>query len=215
MLIAFDIDGTLIDFSSVEKAHHGSLMKAVEIIKGKGIKIENVPGVTDYMLIKAACKRVGIEIAVDDWKKIFETAGKLFRKEFRGRPKLIKGVKNFLTALKEQGHELILITGNLEEIAKHKLKLAGLWDFFSGGVFGDVIADERAELGKIAMAEYGRIDWVFGDTPHDIALARAIKAKAAVITTTYPEETLRKFAPEVIGRDYTDPRLLRAFDLEK
>ncbi len=83
---------------------------------------------------------------------------------------------------------LSLVTGNLEPVARLKLARAGIGDYFEPGQggFGSDHAS-RAELPPIARARAG--DWprertvVIGDTPRDIACARADRVRVAAVAT--------------------------------
>ena len=108
------------------------------------------------------------------------------------------GVRELLEALAARPDEfrLSLVTGNLEPIARLKLARAGLGDYFEPGQggFGSDHAS-RARLPAIARARAG--DWprertvVIGDTPRDIACARADDVRvAAVATGPYAVEAL-------------------------
>jgi phosphoglycolate phosphatase len=108
------------------------------------------------------------------------------------------GVRELLEALAARPDEfrLSLVTGNLEPIARLKLARAGLGDYFEPGQggFGSDHAS-RARLPAIARARAG--DWprertvVIGDTPRDIACARADEVRvAAVATGPYAVEAL-------------------------
>ena len=90
------------------------------------------------------------------------------------------GVPEALAALATDAavYRQALVTGNLEPIARRKLAAAGIGDRFApgqGGFGSD--AEDRAELPAIARARAG--GWarertvVIGDTPRDIACARA------------------------------------------
>ncbi len=100
------------------------------------------------------------------------------------------GVPELLKALAGRGAEfrLSLVTGNLEPIARIKLARAGIGDYFEPGQggFGSDHAT-RSELPGIARARAG--DWprertvVIGDTPRDIACARADQVRVVAVAT--------------------------------
>jgi phosphoglycolate phosphatase len=89
---------------------------------------------------------------------------------------------------READFRLSLVTGNLEPVARLKLARAGIGDYFEPGQggFGSDHAS-RAELPPIAHARAG--DWprdrtvVIGDTPRDIACARADRVRVAAVAT--------------------------------
>jgi phosphoglycolate phosphatase len=92
-----------------------------------------------------------------------------------------------LGRLRDAGHVLALVTGNLEPIARRKLSLRGLDVFFApgGGGFGSD-AELRPELVPLARARAGDEPRdrtvLIGDTPFDIAAATADGVRAVGIT---------------------------------
>jgi phosphoglycolate phosphatase-like HAD superfamily hydrolase len=89
---------------------------------------------------------------------------------------------------READFRLSLVTGNLEPVARLKLARAGIGDHFEPGQggFGSDHAS-RAELPPIARARAG--GWpqertvVIGDTPRDIACARADDVRVVAVAT--------------------------------
>jgi phosphoglycolate phosphatase len=113
------------------------------------------------------------------------------------------------------------VTGNLEAVARLKLDRAGLGGWFAAGqgAFGSD-AEDRAQLPAIARRRAGRLDGgapyprertvVIGDTPRDIACARADGVRCvAVATGPYAAEELAG-ANAVARAAHELPALLRA-----
>jgi phosphoglycolate phosphatase-like HAD superfamily hydrolase len=110
------------------------------------------------------------------------------------------GVPELLDALaaRPDVYRLSLVTGNLEPVARLKLDRAGIGHRFpagQGGFGSDHVS--RAELPAIARARASDPPWprertvVVGDTPRDIACARADGVRvAAVATGPFPIEAL-------------------------
>jgi phosphoglycolate phosphatase-like HAD superfamily hydrolase len=101
------------------------------------------------------------------------------------------GIRELLAALAGRPDEfrLSLVTGNLEAVARLKLERAGLGRYFpAGGGFGSD-HESRGELPAIARARAGDPPWprertvVIGDTPRDIACARADRVRVAAVAT--------------------------------
>jgi len=113
------------------------------------------------------------------------------------------GVLSMLTYLKSRGKLLGVATGNLEKIGWLKIEIAGLRDWFSFGGFSDrhavrtdMIAHALAAARKLAGAQVKVC--VVGDTPSDIAAARANGLPTiAVATGVFPYQTLLQHQPEV------------------
>jgi phosphoglycolate phosphatase len=104
------------------------------------------------------------------------------------------GVDELLAALagRPDDFRLALVTGNLEPIAHLKLARAGIGAYFErgqGGFGSD--AEEREALPAIARARAASPPWprectvVIGDTPRDIACARADRVRVAAVTTGF------------------------------
>jgi phosphoglycolate phosphatase-like HAD superfamily hydrolase len=96
-----------------------------------------------------------------------------------------------LGGLRDAGHRLALVTGNLEPIARRKLAMRGLDGFFpegQGGFGSD--ADLRPELVSIARARAGADGTphpragtlLIGDTPRDVEAALADGVRCLAIT---------------------------------
>jgi phosphoglycolate phosphatase len=108
------------------------------------------------------------------------------------------GVPEVLDALAaEPGtYRLALLTGNLEPVARRKLASAGIGHHFAAGEGGfGSDAEDRAALPAVARVRAG--GWprertvVIGDTPRDIACARADRVRViAVSTGPYAAEAL-------------------------
>ena len=90
---------------------------------------------------------------------------------------------------------LSLVTGNVEGVARLKLRAAGIGSYFDSGQggFGSDSPD-RADLPPVARARAGRAwsgdaPWprertvVIGDTPRDIACARADGVRVVAVPT--------------------------------
>jgi phosphoglycolate phosphatase len=127
---------------------------------------------------------------------------------------LLPGIIPLLDALKSRPEMVLaLLTGNVERGAELKLTHYGVWNYFEFGAFADDHHD-RNELGPFAQhrasAKHGaeippeRI-FVLGDTPHDIACARAIGAKAIGIATgKFTREELAACQPDFVFSDLSD-----------
>jgi phosphoglycolate phosphatase-like HAD superfamily hydrolase len=129
--------------------------------------------------------------------------------------RVLPGVPDLLATLQARGIVQSLLTGNLEPIAHLKLACAGLDHFvdFSLGAFG---SDHRERTSLVPITRerlrtrYGDpvADGpliVIGDTPRDIACARAGNALAvAVATGSFPRDALAPHAPDLLLDDLHD-----------
>ena len=128
--------------------------------------------------------------------------------------RLLPGITELLERLSQYDHlALGLLTGNIQRGAWTKLKQFEIGHFFHTGAFGDDHHD-RNHLGPIAITRATEhFEWDFtaedtviiGDTPKDIACARACGACAiAVATGTFAFETLATFQPDHLFENFED-----------
>jgi phosphoglycolate phosphatase len=204
VLLLFDVDGTLL--LKATAAHAEAVHEALREVYGVGdlsaVRVE-AAGRTDYEIARAICLQLGLTAErFDAGRQEFRIAcvaayarlcpGDL--SEF-----VAPGVTDVLEALAARdGTRLALLTGNLEPIARLKIRRAGLGRFFEpgqGGFGSD--HEDRTELPAIARRRAGHYPRaktvVIGDTPRDIACARADGVRCiAVATGPYGPDELAK-----------------------
>jgi phosphoglycolate phosphatase len=199
--LLFDIDGTLLIGGAVE--HARALREAAERVHGLGSLLGHeveVAGRTDASIMRDVVRLGGVDEAVIDerWPEVRDAAVAAYEQLAPDdlSDRVAPGVVELLEALAAPEFRLALLTGNVEPIARVKLARAGIGHYFEpdqGGFGSDHY--NRAELPAIARARAG--DWprertvVIGDTPRDIACARADGVLvAAVATGPFPVEAL-------------------------
>jgi phosphoglycolate phosphatase len=223
-LLLFDIDGTLITSGGAgEKAlRHG--LKTRFGIEDDLSTIE-IAGRTDTGITRRIFERNGIALTDGNVSAFLEaylfSLGE-FLPQTHGRR--LPGTQELLEALQARPDVVLgLLTGNIRRGAQLKLQHYGLWDYFVLGAFADdhhdrnqlgPFAQERAKerLGRPIPPEH---IYILGDTPHDIACARAIGAKAvAVATGVFSGEALLAHAPDYLFEDFSDTQALLSTLLE-
>jgi phosphoglycolate phosphatase-like HAD superfamily hydrolase len=200
LLVLFDIDGTLLQRAAAE--HRDAVRAALREVYGvDGAAVDRIDaaGRTDVEIARRILLLAGVDAAaVDAGLPDFRAAAVRRYAELAPRD-LSASVTPGMTALLEslaarQDRVLSLVTGNLEPIARLKLRAAGLGRFFArgqGGFGSD--HEDRSELPAIARERAGRsrgrAPWprertvVVGDTPRDIACARADGVRCVAVTT--------------------------------
>src|SRR6185369_2631734 len=121
-------------------------------------------------------------------------------------PQLLAGAREAPEALRARGVAAGLLTGNHYEGAMRKLRAGDCDGLLTWGGFGGD-ASERADLIPLALAAAlaatgesftAAETLIVGDTPHDIACARAHGARAAVLPTgPHGEAELRTHRPDI------------------
>jgi phosphoglycolate phosphatase len=194
LLVLFDIDGTLLRGATVAHAlaqrralrevhgvrdpervkveaagrTDGEIARA--ILLGHGLSAERIDDRADD--VREACCRIYAELLVEDLTHT-----------------VLPGVKELLDELDAcSDASLALLTGNFEPVARRKLRQARLGRYFPAGqgAFGSD-AEDRAALPKIARRRahhHPRERTVIvGDTPRDIACARADGIDCVAVAT--------------------------------
>lgn len=209
MLLLFDIDGTLLLRASM--AHAAAVHEALRAVYGIGDPARPVEaaGKTDLQIAREICLQADMPAAhfedhLDDFRiATVEAYARLCPPDLSAHVSPgMDGVLDELAA--RDGVRLSLVTGNLEPVARIKLARAGIGHHFArgqGGFGSD--HEDRTELPAIARRRAG--DWareqtvIIGDTPRDIACARADGVRVVAIATgPYPADALQA-ADHVVG----------------
>jgi len=194
VLLLFDIDGTLMIKASRE--HAESLYVALRKIHGLAEvpvgKVE-AAGRTDDAIARSILTLAGVSAERIDARA--RDVQMLTCEEYARRcpddlsERVAPGVPEVLEKLAARDDvELALVTGNYECVARRKLDAAGIGTFFARGTGGyGSDSEDRSDLPGIARARHG--DYaaantvVIGDTPRDIACARADGVHVIAIST--------------------------------
>jgi len=188
LLVLFDIDGTLLRRAGV--AHRRAIELAlaeVHGVRGADVSRAEPAGRTDLEIVRRLALAHGVPAERIDERMdavrdaVCATYARTVEDDLSST--VVPGMFELLADLRRRDDvRLALLTGNFEPIARLKLARAGIAGFFSpwSGGFGSD-AEDRAELPALARARAGGEGgpWprertvVIGDTPRDIACARA------------------------------------------
>ncbi len=199
----FDIDGTLLN--TRDGVHYFAFRNALRDLFGIDGTIDGVPvhGNTDPAILRAVVARAGVPAEEFEHKlpALMRHMCDEVRRNFAGiRVEVCPRVPELLQSLREDGKLLGVVSGNLEPIGWAKLEAAGLRGYFSFGAFSDRL-EQRADIFRYGIAEARRrlpdaAVCLVGDTPSDIAAAKAVGAPIiAVATGIFPREQLADLAP--------------------
>ncbi len=220
-LLLFDIDGTLLLRAS--EPHRLALLAALRAVYGladPAAQRVSAAGKTDTQIAREIALARGVRAEEFDAgvPELVELCGEIFERDCPASlaNHVAAGVRELLDALTAAGDvKLSLLTGNYELVARTKLGRAGIGAYFPSGqgAFGSD-AEQRDLLGPIARARAGdpglphpREDTtIIGDTPLDIACARADGLRVIAIATGPYEADALTEADAVVP----DARRLRA-----
>lgn len=215
LLILWDIDGTILHST-------GAGMKALETalvdVFGIGGSFDGIDfaGRTDRLIIRQVFSRFSIEHTPGNIGRYMDGYIRaLPRSLAANNSRVLPGLPEILRdAHAREDVAQGLLTGNIRRGAQAKLGHHGLWDFFPVGAFADD-SEVRNELGPHALGRarghWGadfppQSVWIVGDTPHDIACARAFGARAlAVATGSTGLAALSSHRPDAALGDLSSP----------
>ncbi len=209
LLLLFDIDGTLLHRASAE--HATALHEAMHAVYGVDttrIRVE-AAGRTDIEIARATLLSAGVSAAriEERFGVLRATAVEAYARHVPAdlSTTVAPGMAELLARLAARDDVLLsLVTGNLEPIARLKLRAAGLEHYFPSGQGGfGSDSEDRTDLPPIARRRAGTRERphprertvVIGDTPRDIACARADELRV-VATATGPCR-----AEDLVGAD--------------
>jgi phosphoglycolate phosphatase len=214
VLVLFDIDGTLLLRAS--EAHARAVLEALREVYGvppPSAPRVDAAGRTDLEIARALALLSGvsaerIDAGLSDFRVAAGAAyARLVPDDLSAH--VAPGMTAVLEGLAARDDvRLSLVTGNLEPIARMKLRAAGIGRFFASGQGGfGSDSEDRLELPAIARrragdgAPYPRSRTVVvGDTPRDIACARADGVRVVALATG-PYAAAELAAADVVVRD--------------
>lgn len=225
-LVLWDVDGTLVDAGPV--ARQAFELAVSDVLGGDpGDHGVSMSGKTDPEIALEVLAAVGVPRAraatllpavLAALERRLAAEAERIRREGRAHP----GAAEVLERLHAHGDVMqSVLTGNLEGNARAKLSAFGLERYLDleVGAYGSDHHD-RDELVPIALARlerrYGaRLEaadvWVVGDTPRDLACARAGGARCLLVATgRYPLEALAGLGADVLLPGLDDADAVRA-----
>jgi len=215
VLLLFDIDGTLLQQAS--GAHAAAIYEALATVHGVTDPVPHdgpkVAGRTDQEIARSILVAAGVSA-----RRIDERADDVRIAACEAYARLVPadlsehvapGIGELLDVLAARGRDkLALVTGNYEAVARLKLRAAGIGHHFPSGQGGfGSDHEDRSQLPGIARRRAGddapwprRQTVVIGDTPRDIACARADGVRVVALATgPYAAADLRE--ADAVARD--------------
>lgn len=220
-LLLFDVDGTLVDTEGAGLySLRDGIFSAFPELAGKPFPALDLGGATDGSVVAFLFEEFGIEDHKENRERFFGSYLKALKSRLRsfqeeGKGRVLEGVIPLLEQIQANRPEwtLGLLTGNTSSGARAKLSHYQIDHYFLVGAYGDDHADRNA-LGPIALQRAAsdhdlhfsaEETVIIGDTPKDIACARAFGAHVvAVATGASSREELEEGNPDRILKDFRE-----------
>jgi phosphoglycolate phosphatase-like HAD superfamily hydrolase len=223
-LVLFDIDGTLLRTEGVGVS---AMLRAFTRLHGeRGFSFEGVEiaGALDGLLFARMMAQHGLpsdDATHAEFQRVY--GDELSRTLTPDRVRRMPGTDGLVTALRDAGAAVGLLTGNYEHTAHLKITVAGFERaHFPFGAFGadgpsrrhlTPVAIERAAAHLGRAFDPSRVT-IIGDTPHDIDCAKAHGCRAiGVGTGPYSPERLREVGADLAVADLSETARLVDFAL--
>ena len=197
-IVLFDMDSTLVKITA---AHNEALSIALAQVYGIQYvwdpRRNEFQGDTQANIIRGLCRLQGlqsdvIEAGLAEAMRIKQEAT-LANLAADLRPAVLPGVAQVVSALKEQGHMLGLVSGSVSAVVRAVLERSGLQAYFPASACGDE-GEQRLDLlhlvlERVALAYGTHPDaypvTVVGDSPRDILTAKEINARTVAVATGF------------------------------
>jgi phosphoglycolate phosphatase len=223
-IVLWDVDGTLL---RAAKAGTRSFKAALATVLGAPFPTTplDLGGRTDPQIARTILAAAGCADESVVAMLLAEVEAEYARREdeFAADTEVLDGVAETIAALDGHGAVQGLVTGNLESVARRKVRAAGLGAplrFDVGGYGSDHV--ERAELVAIAMrrataagitVDPARV-WIIGDTRRDLACAEANGVRCALVATgTTPFEVLAGLGADITLASLDAPEVAELVEL--
>jgi len=213
-LVLFDIDGTLIKGDN--KKHRLSFCYAFKKVYELDTTIDIIDhhGKTDKQIILEVLKKKGLDeqrIRLKINEAIKEMTAYFEKSISKDKLSLFEGAQTILEELSKNNILLGLVTGNLEPIARAKLKNVNVNDYFKLGGFG---SDDENRINLVRIATKRAEDnfgfkfdnnvFLIGDTPRDIEAGKGAGVKTIAISTgPYSWQELKAENPDFLFKSLT------------
>lgn len=194
-LVLWDIDGTLVHAGNVAGEVFDQTIERITGLRPTGRV--RMSGKTDPQITREYLEMMGIENIESSLQEILQSLPRDLERQqdlIREHGRVLPGIHAALDAVDALGGvEQALLTGNLEENARIKLKAFDLdhrFDFAVGAYGSD--RHDRTELVPVALERFRRLRQrevaphevlVIGDSPNDLACARAGGTRCLLVAT--------------------------------
>ena len=217
-LVLWDVDGTLIVGGPAGRLAFADALSDVLGIDVPPRHLPKMAGKTDPQIALEILEELGVaapEAHLGAIEAALERALHRREPQLRTEGRVLPGVPEVLGALAEAGAVQTLVTGNVAPNARTKLAALGLVPGPLQLDLGAYGSDDRDRDNLVPVA-LGRVraagievsagaTWVVGDTPRDLACARAAGVRCLLVATGgYPLAEVQAAGADAVAPDLSD-----------
>ena len=216
-LIAFDLDGTLIDSApDLVEAVNFALTKLDKPTHSQATIQQWIGNGADVLVKRALLNNWHVGEIPEDFEEAFELFKTYYAEHDWVHSRLYDGVLETLDTLKSDGFKLACITNKTARFTNPLMETAGLASYFDFIASGDTFAEmkpnplpllETAKLLNVAPENA----WMIGDSINDISAGKSAGFKTIAVSYGYAGQ----HSMADLNADYTADAMLNCVDLIK
>jgi phosphoglycolate phosphatase-like HAD superfamily hydrolase len=217
-LVLWDVDGTLILGGPAGRLAFADALSEVLGIEVPPRHLPRMAGKTDPQIALEILGELGVaapEAHLDAIEAALERALHLREPQLRAEGRVLPGVPDVLGALAVAGAVQTLVTGNVAPNARTKLAALGVVPGPLQLDLGAYGSDDRnrdnlvpVAMDRVRAAGFdvsAESTWVVGDTPRDLACARAAGVRCLLVATGgYPLAEVEAVGADAVAADLSD-----------
>jgi phosphoglycolate phosphatase len=208
-VVVFDLDGTLIDTAPDLITTLNAIFARERMSQVDYANARNLVGGGARLLIERGLKASGRTLPAAETDRLVREFIEHYAAHIADHSRPFPGIEVALDDLRAEGCRLAVCTNKLEWLSVRLLTLFGLADRFSAicgaDTFGTPKPNPAILLGSIARAggHPGRAVMV-GDSPTDIATARAAAVPVVAVDFGYSEKPISEFGPDRVVAAFSE-----------
>lgn len=217
-LVLWDVDGTLIKGGIAGRVAFADAIASVLGIEVPAEQLPKMAGKTDPQIALEILVALGVsapEASLPAIESALERALHARSDQLRREGVVLPGVPEALSGLDDAGAIQTLVTGNVAPNAQTKLRALGLIPSAIRLDLGAYGSDDRhrdnlvpVALRRAATAGFDvgvQTTWVVGDTPRDLACARAAGVRCLLVATGgFPLSVVEDAGADAVMEDLSD-----------
>lgn len=203
IIVAFDLDGTLLDSADDLIDTLNILLKEYNIPSIHKSEVNNLVGNGALAMIKKAFKKNNLYSEKTNWEYLKNEFLSIYAKNYANKSQLFPFAREVLKELKSNNYEIILVSNKPEFYVKKILIFFKIENFFSAVSGGDTFKyrkpDPKHLYETIKLTKYKKYNCVFvGDSINDALCAKKSGSKLILLKHGYSDINVNKMGADIV-----------------